>query len=310
MQRVSRDPEFVCGSSVVIMMHIESMPFFVEGPALAGNFTAAFCSAQPLAGDSVVIAGPQQSADGRPPCGNHYVDLGVAPLELDEGRFAAARAYLAQEINSPEFTSSTSGPSPYSNDGIFARIEQVLRAVAPSHKEELERLAGLEYERAHAAHSRKLVAATEGASATSPEIMDQAATLAAADKAAWLRAARELPLASVVELVQLMAKRFEASGGLTTAARVLFAAIQEVTHASLSCVNFNGMDIPYGAAGIVRASPDSARCPSIYHASRGPAFAYVREKWATGEIQRALGIPTAESGRQPSAVFMPGVPPF
>merc|ERR1739848_398282 len=112
------------------------------------------------------------------------------------------------------------------------------------------------------------------------DIKDQAQVHAEEERSSFIKyKVPELPLAETVRLLHLAVGRF---GSIDALVRVLFAQVQEVTHASFVVARFDGQEIPYGRAGMVAAKAGSTCCPSVYHASRLPPFELICRMWESG----------------------------
>lgn len=309
-------------------------PFFTEGAAMGANLLVALRKASYLSSEAFVIDNTVPDSQ-RPPCGHHYVATGDAPTcsEAEEAeKYGAARQYLAASIASREFllpdNQLSLQLSPYSDAGVLARILHLLGSLADSPEAEQARLAQEIYLKASERKSKELARlaarAKLGITGWDPrlgqpggeEFKREVAFAVASEEV--LRDAEvhavlvrdnfstkevpKLPLEATVQLLRLARQRF---GDNEKLARVVFAQVQEVTHASAACVRFSGMDIPYGRSGLVRATPDSTRCPSKHHASRSAPYSLIRRMWRVGECQRHLGL--VGSALVP---FMCGLPPF
>jgi len=309
-------------------------PFFTEGAAMGPNLLAALREASYLSSEAFVIDNTVPDSQ-RPPCGHHYVATGDAPTcspAEEAEKYGAARQYLAASIASREFLlpddQLSLQLSPYSDAGVLARILHILGSVADSPEAEQARLGQEVYLKAFERKSKELarLAARAKLDITgwdprpgqprAEEFQREVALAIASEKVRQETEAHavhardtfttdempKLPLEATVQLLRLARRRF---GDHEKLARVVFAQVQEVTHASAACVRFDGVDVPYGRSGLVRATPDSTRCPSKHHVSRSAPYNLIRRMWREGECQRHLGL--VGSAQVP---FMCGLPPF
>ena len=314
---------------------IELAPFFTEGACMGPNLRtrlmqACFLSAPVHFIDNNLIRNKE-----RPPCGHCYVPQDIPAKctpEEETLEYSAARSYLAQTITSEEFI-SPSNPlalkwSPFSDEGVYQRILKVVSEVCIDAKDESARLESNHYryefvkksnEKALASTRNQLgingwnprqgqpkfdlFTTTLAESKISAEVVAAAEAHAAESTSLFLK--EKISTIPVEKVTKLIKETRDRLGSLEGVARMLFAQVQEVTHASATLVNFNGQSIPYGRNGICRASPGCTRCPSVHHASRAPPYMLLRQLWATGRCQRLLGI-RGDS----HSIFMCGMPPF
>lgn len=310
-------------------------PFFTEGAAMGPNLLAALRQVSYLSGEAFVVDNTVPESQ-RPACGHNYVATGhrgyCSPAEETE-RFGAAREYLAARIASREFLLPNNQLnlklSPYSDEGVFARVLNILDSVTDSTETEMDTLAQEIYLKAFERRRDELARTSAREklkitgwdprpeqlggeafrhelerAAASEEVLQQTKMQAALARDTFItQEAPALPLAATVQLLRLARLRFGDDKCLL--AGVVFAQVQEVTHASAVCVRFQGVDIPYGRKGLVRAEPGLARCPSKFHASRRAPYDFICRMWREGECQRHLGLIGAAQ-----VPFMCGLPPF
>ena len=341
LERVSQP--FDCVDHVPVndgtMYTLHLLPFYTEGCALGRNLEYALDQALLLSLESPHVI--DNEAPNMPAVGHNYVEVeGVAPplmSQKDEvAKFANVRTYLCQCI-ATEIFMLPAYPlelehSPYSDAGVLARIVDVLSHIKADERSECVRLEMIKHEEAFQKAKRDKArevarkkldsqgfdpypnqprgqdfARAKEVAAADASVLDYAIEQAEVARAAWRANKGDLPLDELMQYMELAKKRFVT---VETIARVTFAQLQEITHASAAVVRFQEdgrapIDNGYGRHGLVRASPDSARCPSLHHENRMAPFAALRAMWQKGECQRLLGI--TGNGQAP---FMPGVPPF
>lgn len=134
------------------------------------------------------------------------------------------------------------------------------------------------------------------------KIQEQASREADAASSRLLQQCRASPgPAALVALAQRLRAKFGTPEAVVDA---LFAQCMEVTAVIVATTRFDGVDAPYGSAGLVEAASHQTDRPSLYHASREPALAVAREMESNGEL-RGLGVSGVSVGMN-----MPGIPPF
>lgn len=321
------------------MYTLHLLPFYTEGCALGRNLEDALDQALLLSLQNPYVI--EKEAPNMSPVGHNYVDVeGVAPplmsQEVEVAKFANVRTYLRQCIATDSFMLPDYPleleHSPYSDAGVLARIVDVLSHIKADELSESLRLEMIKHAEAYQKAKRdkalevarqklgikgfdpwpdqpqgQLFLREKEGAAADVSVLDYAIEQAEVARAAWRANKWDLPLDDLMLYMELAKQRF---GTVETIARVTFAQLQEITHASAAVVCFQEdgrapIENGYGRHGLVRASPDSARCPSLHHESRMAPFAVLRAMWQRGECQRLLGI--TGNGQAP---FMPGVPPF
>ncbi len=247
----------------------------------------------------------------------------------DEPAVRAALLELSTRVVSSAFLDSANNAKymPYTEAGVKKQMLAELDAVAETFEAECLRLANAKRESVYEAScteaGKAMARATLGIKGYDPypnqqggqefqeawkrfreneTVQAQASAEAEAAATATLQPNRAcLGKQALVGVVQRLRDKFGTTQGAVDA---LFAQCLEVTAVLIACTSFDGIEAPYGSAGLVVADAHTTDRPSLHHLSREPALALAREMERGGQL-RSLGVSGVSVG-----LNMPGMPPF
>ena len=250
--------------------------------------------------------------------------------EIENDAHRAGFVELAERVVCPDFLDSAKNATyqPFTEVGVKKQMFCVLFRIGGTVEEELERLA--EEKRrsvqdalveAEAKKLARVECEIEGPYDPYPNQKKGPEFRKAVDRLksdeSVIKTAEEKTTAAVEEYAQMLAaaagppaavalanKLWEHYPNMHAVVDKLYEQVLEATHVGISVTRLDGVDIPYGADGLKEALADATNCPSLYHASRDPAFALAEEMRASGQLAQ-LGL--TGSGW---ALNRPGMPPF